>query len=66
MPEEVIDQPNPPPLASQLPDSLLELAVKYEKKPLDKQVAQALTDFQHAACYIAGCKRPLREVWAPA
>jgi xylulose-5-phosphate/fructose-6-phosphate phosphoketolase len=56
MPSEVIDRPNPAPLDSHLPDVALELALKAPKKQLDKKVAQSLNDFQHAACYIAGCK----------
>jgi xylulose-5-phosphate/fructose-6-phosphate phosphoketolase len=56
MPGEVIDQPNPPPLPSHLPDSTLELAVKVDKTLLSKEDAQSLKDFQRAACYIAGCK----------
>ncbi|KAM4057285.1 d-xylulose 5-phosphate/D-fructose 6-phosphate phosphoketolase domain-containing protein [Hirsutella rhossiliensis] len=61
MPGEVIDQPNPPPLPSQLPDSALELGVKPDKKPLDKAVARSLRDFQRAACYIAGSMIFLRD-----
>lgn len=56
MPGEVLDQANPPPLPSQLPDETLELAAKVTQIPLDKDVAQSLKDFQQAACYIAGCK----------
>ncbi|KAM0281420.1 hypothetical protein ACHAQH_003543 [Verticillium albo-atrum] len=53
MPGEVIDRPNPSALPSQLPDEVLELAVKIQRKPLDEKVAQSLEDFQNAACYIA-------------
>ncbi|EEY16637.1 xylulose-5-phosphate phosphoketolase [Verticillium alfalfae VaMs.102] len=53
MPGEVIDRPNPSALPSQLPDEVLNLAVKLQRKPLDKDVAQSLEDFQNAACYIA-------------
>lgn len=53
MPGEVIDRPNPPALPSHLPDNVLDLAVKLERKPLDKDVAKSLKDFQSAACYIA-------------
>ncbi|KAH7329531.1 XFP N-terminal domain-containing protein [Stachybotrys elegans] len=53
MPGQLLDQANPPALPSQLPDTTLELAVKPERKQLDKNVAQGLYDFQHAACYIA-------------
>ncbi|KAK7420384.1 hypothetical protein QQX98_002807 [Neonectria punicea] len=54
MPGEVLDQANPPPLPSRLPDEALEMAAKVPQIPLDKDVAQSLKDFQHAACYIAG------------
>ncbi|KAI9166471.1 putative phosphoketolase [Paramyrothecium foliicola] len=53
MPSEEIDRPNPPPLPSHLPQQTLELAVKPERKALEKDVAQSLKDFQSAACYIA-------------
>ncbi|CRK44197.1 hypothetical protein BN1723_000883 [Verticillium longisporum] len=53
MPGEVIDRPNPSALPSQLPDEVLDLAVKIQRKPLDKDVARSLEDFQNAACYIA-------------
>jgi len=61
MPGQVIDQPNPPALPSHLPDSTLELAVKVDKTLLSKEDAQALNDFQHAACYIAGSMIFLRD-----
>ncbi|KAK1839699.1 d-xylulose 5-phosphate d-fructose 6-phosphate [Colletotrichum chrysophilum] len=61
MPGEVIKQPNPPALPSHLPDSVLELAVKTEKKPLDAKVAKSLRDFQNAACYIAAAMIFLRD-----
>jgi len=48
-----IDVPNPPALPSHLPDNVLELAVKLEKKALPEDVKQGLVDFQRAACYIA-------------
>ena len=54
MPGEVIDQPNPPPLPSHLPETILDLAVKIDKTSLDENVAESLKDFQQAACYIAG------------
>jgi xylulose-5-phosphate/fructose-6-phosphate phosphoketolase len=53
MPGEVVNQPNPPALPSQLPDTLLGLEVKPERQPLPKGVTQSLRDFQNAACYIA-------------
>jgi hypothetical protein len=65
MPGEVIDRPNPAPLDSHLPDGALDLAYKPPKKQLDKKIAQSLNDFQHSACYIAGCKpdEPRLRVW---
>jgi xylulose-5-phosphate/fructose-6-phosphate phosphoketolase len=48
-----IDVPNPPPMPSHLPDSVLELAVNIDKKPLPEDVKKGLVDFQRAACYIA-------------
>ncbi|KAL6864249.1 D-xylulose 5-phosphate/D-fructose 6-phosphate phosphoketolase [Trichoderma novae-zelandiae] len=53
MPGEVIDQPNPPPLASHLPDSVDELAAKPPKAPLSNLDLCSLREFQRAACYIA-------------
>ncbi|KAL7819157.1 D-xylulose 5-phosphate/D-fructose 6-phosphate phosphoketolase [Trichoderma aethiopicum] len=53
MPGEVIDQPNPPPLTSHLPDSIEELAVKPSKAPLSNLDLVSLREFQRAACYIA-------------
>ncbi|KAF5499123.1 putative phosphoketolase [Colletotrichum sp. SAR11_57] len=61
MPGEVIKEPNPPALPSHLPDSVLDLAVKTEKKPLDAKVAKSLRDFQNAACYIAAAMIFLRD-----
>lgn len=55
MPGEVIDQANPPPLPSHLPDRVLELVVKPERQHLDADTIQSLKSFQKAACYIAGC-----------
>jgi xylulose-5-phosphate/fructose-6-phosphate phosphoketolase len=53
MPGEVIDQPNPPPLTSHLPDTIEELAVKPSKAPLSNLDLVSLREFQRAACYIA-------------
>ncbi|TDZ34364.1 putative phosphoketolase [Colletotrichum spinosum] len=61
MPGELVKEPNPPPLPSHLPDDVLKLAVKKEKKPLDKEVAKSLRDFQNAACYIAASMIFLRD-----
>lgn len=53
MPGEVIDRPNPEPSASNVPDQVLELAVKLSKDPLPEDVATSLKEFRRAACYIA-------------
>ncbi|KAB5523109.1 XFP N-terminal domain-containing protein [Coniochaeta sp. 2T2.1] len=53
MPGQEIDVPNPPPMPSHLPDNVLELGVKIDKKPLPEDVKKGLVDFQRAACYIA-------------
>lgn len=54
MPGKSITEANPPPLSSQLPDSILELAAKIPESALDANTLQGLKDFQQAACYIAG------------
>ncbi len=56
MPGQEIDVANPPPMPSHLPDNVLELAVRIEKKPLPEDVKKGLIDFQRAACYIAAGK----------
>lgn len=56
MPREIIDLPNPPPLASHLPDDVLKLAVQIDKKPLPDDIQRGVRDFQRAACYIAAGK----------
>ncbi|KAH8742761.1 XFP domain-containing protein [Diaporthe sp. PMI_573] len=61
MPSEIIKQPNPPALPSQLPDDLLDLAFKLPRKPLDEDVAKSLQDFQNAAGYIAAAMIFLRD-----
>ncbi|KAK5653653.1 hypothetical protein OQA88_8683 [Cercophora sp. LCS_1] len=52
---------NPPPLASHLPDNVLELATKLEWKPLPADLRDALRGFQRAACYIAAAMIFLRD-----
>ncbi|KAK3690187.1 XFP N-terminal domain-containing protein [Podospora appendiculata] len=52
---------NPPPLASHLPGSVLDLAVKIEKTPLPDDVRDSLKSFQRAACYIAAAMIFLRD-----
>ncbi|KAI9800004.1 MAG: hypothetical protein M1833_003533 [Piccolia ochrophora] len=50
---EQIDRPNPEPMESSLPDSVKVLAVQLDKKKLDLDTNQSLSDFRRAACYIA-------------
>lgn len=56
MPGEVIDRPNPQPLASHIDDSVLSLAVKLEKTKLDDNEYAGLQNFRRAANYIAACE----------
>ncbi|OCL04496.1 D-xylulose 5-phosphate/D-fructose 6-phosphate phosphoketolase [Glonium stellatum] len=61
MPGEVIDRPNPQPSPSNLPDNVLSLAVKVEKKTLPEDVNSSLKEFRRAACYIAAAMIFLRD-----
>lgn len=56
MPGEQIPESNPPPLPSHLPDSVLELAVQVQQKPLPDHDRESLSAFQRAAEYIAACE----------
>jgi xylulose-5-phosphate/fructose-6-phosphate phosphoketolase len=56
MPGEVIDRPNPEPLASHLPDYVKQLAVQLEKVTLSEDINVSLQEFRRAACYIAAGK----------
>ncbi|CCF33249.1 xylulose-5-phosphate phosphoketolase, partial [Colletotrichum higginsianum] len=58
---QVLQEANPPPLPSHLPDSILDLAVQTDKKPLDEKDAKSLRDYQNAACYIAAAMIFLRD-----
>jgi xylulose-5-phosphate/fructose-6-phosphate phosphoketolase len=53
MPGEVIDRPNPKPLDSNVPDSVLSLLVKLEKLQISENDIQALQDVRRASNYIA-------------
>ncbi|KAK0649233.1 XFP N-terminal domain-containing protein [Cercophora newfieldiana] len=53
--------PNPPALASSLPDTTLDLVAKVPKAPLSEDVANSLSAFQRAACYIAAAMIFLRD-----
>jgi xylulose-5-phosphate/fructose-6-phosphate phosphoketolase len=56
MPGEVIDRPNPQPLASQIPNNVLELSVKLEKVALSDADLKGLEEFHRASNYIAAGK----------
>lgn len=63
MPGEVIDQPNPPPLPSDLPEELDKFAVQLQNISLDQKDYDDLAKFRRAACYIAaGVYHPVRTV----
>ncbi|KAI9736973.1 MAG: hypothetical protein M1834_000562 [Cirrosporium novae-zelandiae] len=53
MPGEIIDQPNPPPKPSHLPEEVLALTIKPEKAKLDEKTSHGLQAFRRAANYIA-------------
>ena len=53
MPGEVIDIPNPPPAASNVPDYVSDLLVKLDKPTLAEETNQALQKYRRAANYIA-------------
>ncbi|KAJ9665806.1 hypothetical protein H2201_004114 [Coniosporium apollinis] len=61
MPGEVIDRPNPEPLPSNIPDDVLDLAVKLEKTTLSDKDNASLVAFRKAACYIAAAMIFLRD-----
>ncbi|KAK4097268.1 D-xylulose 5-phosphate/D-fructose 6-phosphate phosphoketolase [Parathielavia hyrcaniae] len=61
MPAEQIPVSNPPPLPSHLPDSVLELSVRRQPKPLADDVRRSLNSFQRAAEYIAASMIFLRD-----
>lgn len=56
MPGEIIDRPNPQPLASNIPKDVLNLSVKLENAKLDEATATGLQEFRRAANYIAAGK----------
>jgi len=60
MPVQEIPVANPGALPSHLPDEVLQLAAKFEKKPLPQDVQTSLRSFQRAACFIAAgtCPTP--------
>ena len=60
MPIEVIDRPNPQPSPSHVPDGVLSLAVKVEKKTLPEDANSALKGFTRAECYIAAGRQSIK------
>lgn len=62
MPGEIIDRPNPPPAASNLPDSIEQLQVKLQKTTLDQPACDALIKFRKAAAYIAAGRERMAPV----
>jgi len=59
MPGEEIDRPNPQALASLIPDSVLDLAVKLEKTTLSDADLKGLEEFRRASNYIATGERDI-------
>ncbi|KAL2268005.1 hypothetical protein VTJ83DRAFT_2851 [Remersonia thermophila] len=62
--QQDIPEANPPPLPSQLPDSVLQLGIRAsstQDKPLDDRDREAVKEFQRAANYIAAAMIFLRD-----
>lgn len=53
MPGEVIDRPNPQPLASNIPDHVQDLAIKLQNIELSDADRKGLEEFRRASNYIA-------------
>jgi xylulose-5-phosphate/fructose-6-phosphate phosphoketolase len=53
MPGEVIDRPNPQPWASDIPDEVLDLAVKLDKIKISDADLKGLEEFRRAGNYLA-------------
>lgn len=56
MPGEIIDRPNPQPLASHIPENVLELSVQLEKVALSDADLKGLEEFRRASNYITAGK----------
>lgn len=54
---EEIDRPDPKALPSQIPDAVLELAVKLDLMALDDETLRGLDEFRRASNYIAAGER---------
>lgn len=59
MPAEIIDRPNPQPLASHISDDVLSLSVKLEKLDISAADLAGLDEFRRASNYIAAGKSSL-------
>lgn len=57
MPGEIIDRPNPQPLASNIPDHVQDLAVKLKNIELSDGDLQGLDEFRRAGNFIAAGKK---------
>lgn len=62
MPGEEIDRPNPKPLASHIPESVLELSVKLEKLEINDADLKGLEEFRRASNYIAAGELELSQI----
>lgn len=58
MPAEILDRPNPQPLASHIPDEVLNLSVKLDKLDISDADLKGLEEFRRASNYIAAGKLP--------
>jgi len=56
MPGEIIDRPNPQPLASNIPEDVLSLSVKLQKMSINDADLKGLEEFRRASNYIAAGK----------
>jgi xylulose-5-phosphate/fructose-6-phosphate phosphoketolase len=56
MPGEIIDRPNPQPLASHIPEDVLSLSVKLQKMSITDADLKGLEEFRRASNYIAAGK----------
>jgi xylulose-5-phosphate/fructose-6-phosphate phosphoketolase len=61
MPGEIIDHPNPEAMPSQIPDEVLQLAVRRKPAPLDEKVLDHFVRFENAANYITAAMIFLRD-----
>jgi hypothetical protein len=56
MPGEIIDRPNPQPLASNIPDHVQDLAIKLQNIELSHADLKGLEEFRRASNYISAGK----------